>query len=348
MVYDSVDIDAVAHIVPPRRVTSEEIEGMLSPVYRRLKLPEGRLELMTGIKARRFWGDGFMPSEGAISAGRMALERSSTRPEDIGALLMCSVCRDFLEPATACLVHDALGLPTQAAVFDVSNACLGVLTGIMVVADMIEVGRIEAGMVVASENGWPLIESTIAKANSDMALTRKTIKPLIASLTIGSGAVALVLSRRRVERSGHRLLGGTCLANTKYNDLCRGNSDKGVVGGAETLMSTDSEELMVRGVETATWNWGALKGALGWTDASPDVFCAHQVGSSHRRLLFDSLGIDLAKDFPILDEWGNSGSASCPTAFSMSVESGRVSRGDKVALLGIGSGINCAMLGVEW
>ena len=193
-----------------------------------------------------------------------------------------------------------------------------------------------------------MIESTIAKANGDLALTRRTIKPLFASLTIGSGAVALVLSKASDKAPGHRLLGGTTLANTKYNDLCRGNADKGVVEGSETLMATDSENLMRRGVETAAENWKAFKRELGWDDDSPDVFCAHQVGSAHRKLLFETLGIDPRKDFPILETWGNSGSASCPTAFSIAIESGRIERGDKVALLGIGSGINCAMLGVEW
>ncbi len=347
MIYGNVEIDSIAVETPPVEVSSAEIERRLAPCYERLGLPEGRLELMTGIKSRRFWGEGFKPSDGAIAAGRGALEASAVPSGRIGALLMCSVCRDFLEPATACVVHDALGLPSDAAVFDVSNACLGVLTGMTVVADMIELGHIDAGMVVASENGGPLVESTIKRANEDLSLTRRTVKPLFASLTIGSGAVAVVLAKRGLG-AGHRFVGGSVFANTRHNDLCRGNADKGVLDGVDTFMLTDSEELMRRGVETAAENWKKFKREIGWSDDTPDVFCAHQVGAAHRKLLFNALGIDLGKDFPILETWGNSGSVSCPTAFAMAVEDGRVGAGSKVALLGIGSGINCAMLGVEW
>ena len=348
MIYNNVYIESFGYEIPPVRVTSEEIESRLAPVYERLNLPEGRLELMTGIKQRNFWHEDTLPSDGAILAGKKALEATEIDPDKIGCLIMCSVCRDFLEPATATVVHNSLGLSKNAMVFDISNACLGIMTGMINVANMIELGQIEAGMVVAGENSGPLVESTIKAMLDDETLTRQTIKPYFASLTIGSGAIAFILTNKKLGKNSHRLLAGTSLAATEYNDLCRGNEDKGMFDGAETIMNTDSELLMKYGVQTAEKTWNIFKEETGWKNETPNCICTHQVGSAHRKLLFESLKINIEKDYPTLSSFGNTGSVSCPMTFAMAVEKKKISKGDKVALLGIGSGINCTMLGVEW
>ena len=118
----------------------------------------------------------------------------------------------------------------------------------LVLASMIELGQVRHGLLVAGETAEDLVDSTIAALLADPGLTRKGIKASFASLTIGSGAVALVMSR--ADGVGHRLLGGTYLANTGHNHLCQG--DGGVSG---TMMNTDSEELLKRGVETAAQVW---------------------------------------------------------------------------------------------
>src|SRR5690606_17463265 len=104
-----------------------------------------------------------------------------------GALIHASVCRDYLEPATACGVHHDVGLPADCLVYHVSNACLGILNGIVQVANMIELGQIRAGLVVGTEDARPLVENTIRELNSNQSLTREQMKLAVASLTIGSG-----------------------------------------------------------------------------------------------------------------------------------------------------------------
>ena len=73
-------MEAAAYELPPNIVTSTGIEERLAPVYERLKLPSGRLEMMTGIRERRFWDPGTPPSRGAALAGRKALEAASVEP----------------------------------------------------------------------------------------------------------------------------------------------------------------------------------------------------------------------------------------------------------------------------
>jgi 3-oxoacyl-[acyl-carrier-protein] synthase-3 len=342
MHFNHVAITAFGYELPPREVTSDELEERLRPVYERLKLPAGRLELMSGIHSRRFWEPGTRPSQGAAMAGAKALAMAGIAPEEIDCLINTSVCRDMIEPATAAFVHQQLKLKEQCLIFDLSNACLGFLNGMLVMAAMIEQGQVRHGLLVAGETAEDLVETTIASLLADPTLTRKGIKSSFASLTIGSGAVACVLSRREGE-GGHRLVGGACRAHTSHNHLCQGDG-----GSGGTMMNTDSEELLRRGVETAAYVWPEFLSAINWQPETIARYCCHQVGTAHARLLMEALQLNPAKNFETLASLGNVGSVSAPITLAMAVEQGAILPGDRAAILGIGSGINCLMLGVEW
>ena len=136
------------------------------------------------------------------------------------------------------------------------------------------------------------------------------------------------------------------MAETKFNHLCRGNLDAGAQ--AAPLMETDSEKLMLEGCRLAGRTWNRTREVLGWKNKNVNrVFC-HQVGKGHRKLMYENVGLDMEKDFSTLEFLGNTGSASLPVTLAMGVEKGVLAKGDKAALLGIGSGLNCLMMGVEW
>ncbi|MFQ5450673.1 MAG: 3-oxoacyl-ACP synthase III [Nitrospinaceae bacterium] len=348
MRYNRVCIEALGYHLPENVVTSEELENRMAPLYRRLKLPFGRLEMMSGIHERRFWDKGIFPSAVASVAGERAIENSGIGRSDIQCLISASVCRDFLEPATASVIHHNLKLPGHCQVFDISNACLGVLNGMVHIANMIEMGQIRAGLAVAGENGGPLVHHTIENLLSRTNITRSEIKTSFASLTIGSAAVAVLLTHEDLSRSGHRLLGGISLAATQFNGLCRGNQDSGAHSDWSPLMETDAENLMKEGCQLAGETWKAARALLNWENKEVDrVFC-HQVGQNHRKLLYQTLGLDVAKDFSTLEFLGNTGAASLPVTLAIGAERNAVRKGDKAALLGIGSGLNSLMLGLQW
>ena len=348
MRYSNVCIESFAYVLPDTVVTSDELERRLAPVYDRLKLPYGRLEMMTGIRERRFFAPGTLPSQVSAQAAEKALAASSVRREDIGCLIHASVCRDFLEPATATVVHHRLGLPHSAIVFDISNACLGMLNGVIEIANRIELGQIEAGLVVAGENGAPLVETTIQSFLNDTTVTRQSFKESFASFTIGSGAAALVVAHRDLAGERRRLAGGAARADTSANDLCRGDVDMGMGAGSRPIMRTGSEELMKAGCALAAETWKEASAALGWTGADVSRFFCHQVGAAHSRLMYESCGLDRSKDFSTYEFLGNMGSVSWPITMAIAAERGLVKPGDRVMLMGIGSGVNCIMLGVEW
>lgn len=345
MRYQNVRIAALGYALAEERTTSEELEERLAPIYDRFRLRVGRLELMSGIKERRFFPRGTRPSEIAARAGEQALERAGVARDRIGCLIHGSVCRDFLEPATATVVHHELGLADACTVFDLSNACLGVANGMILVADMIERGTIEAGIVVSGEDGRPLVERTIDQLIANPDTTKEDVKRAFASLTIGSAGAAVVLARREDGADGHRFLGGSILSSTEHNVLCQGDRAD---GGDGILMSTDAESLLVAGNALAVRTFDRLLADLDWTRDSIDRVVTHQVGAAHRRLLFESLELDPTIDFPTVETLGNAGSASLPLSLALAEEAGQIEAGHRVAMLGIGSGLNCLMLGVQW
>jgi acyl-CoA:acyl-CoA alkyltransferase len=344
MRFENVCIESLVTSFPAEAWSSAAIEERLRPLYERLKLPSGRLELMTGIKERRFYPEGTPPSQASAAAGKAALARSGIPAGKIGLLIHAAVCRDMLEPSTASFVHRLIGLPEKSQILDVSNACLGFLNALTLAAGLIECGQIEAALVVSGENGRPLVEQTL-RTLLEKPLDRNQIKPFFANLTIGSGAVAAVVCHRSlVKGRQHRLLGGVATAATQFNGLCQGDTH-----GAEALqMQTDSEALLIAGVQVARQTWQDFTGSTGWDKGSIDRTICHQVGSTHRRKLYEMLELDLQKDFSSFENYGNVGSVSLPATLALAVEGGAVKEGDRVALLGIGSGINCMMLALEW
>jgi 3-oxoacyl-[acyl-carrier-protein] synthase III len=349
MRYEKVCLESFGYELPANATTSVSLEERLAPIYNRLNLRYGRLEMMTGIRERRFWDDGVTPSQAAVKAAEKAISTSAVNKEDIGCLLHTSVSRDFLEPATATLVHDSLGLPPTATIFDISNACLGFINGMVTLANMIELGQVKAGVVVGCESSKRLIDTAIDGILTDPDITREKLKPAFATLTLGSGAVAAVLTHSSLSKDGHRILGGVTRAASQHNGLCRIEADTCFSDpGILPEMHTDSTQLLKNGAKLAPDTWEATKQELGWKDSDVDKFFTHQVSAVHSRLLFKTLGLDEAKDFSTVEYLGNIGSVSLPITMAIGIDQGRLKAGDKVAMMGIGSGLVCLMLGLEW
>ncbi|MEZ6039516.1 MAG: 3-oxoacyl-ACP synthase III [Planctomycetaceae bacterium] len=347
MRYQNVCIEAVSHTLPTNVVTSEELERQLAPVYERLGLPSGRLELMTGIQERRFFDRHTRPGTISAETANNAIDRSGIPRHYFGALIHGSVCRDQMEPATAAAVHAAAQLPGDSLVMDVSNACLGLLNGMLIIADLIELGRIRAGVVVGTETGRSLVEGTIDSLLNDPSITRQSIKPAFASLTIGSGSAAIVLCDKRLSKTHRMLKGGAFLSDSSAHNLCAGGVDSSANGDSRPRMETDSEALLHAGIAIAQRTWTKAKALLSWTNTSVHRVFTHQVGKQHRNLLMERLGLDPRLDFPTVERFGNTGAAALPMALSLGLENNPPAAGTNLALMGIGSGLNSIILGVE-
>ncbi len=347
MRYVKVHIEALGYELAPVVVTSSELEARLEPLYRALHFAPGQLEALTGIRERRWWEPGYPLSHGAIAAGKKALSLAGLSAEDIGALIYTGVCREQFEPATACRVAAGLGIRGNAAVFDLSNACLGVLNGILDIANRIELGQVRAGLVVSCESAREINDIMIARMLEERNMER--FVPSLATLTGGSGAVAVLLTDGSFSQARRRrLLGGVTQASPEHHALCLWGVTPDGKGGYTQNMSTDGVNVMNFGVELGRRTWEAFLPEVGWRADDVDRVVCHQVGSAHQNSILKTLGIPVDKDFTTFEFLGNMGTVSLPLTAALAEEREMLTPGDRVAFLGIGSGLNCLMLGVEW
>jgi 3-oxoacyl-[acyl-carrier-protein] synthase-3 len=338
MHFKNVMIQSLAAVEAPIRLTSAEICKRLEPTMKRLGIRENLLEEVSGIEARRIWKEGTQPSDAATLAAEKAIEEAGIDRERIGVIINTSVSRDYLEPSTACIVHGNLGLAPHCLNFDVGNACLAFLNGMDIAARMIERAEVDYALVVDGETSRPITDSTIERLLQP-DVDEKQFRDEFASLTLGSGAAAMVLARRELAPEGHAYRGSVTRAATQFNQLCRGNMDR---------MTTDTRTLLSEGLKLAAATWQATCSALGWVASELDQFVIHQVSKVHTESLVNVLGLDPDKVHAIYPQMGNIGPASVPIVLAKVMEAGKLRKGDRVALLGIGSGLNCSMAEVVW
>ena len=338
MLYKHVAIASVSHIDAPIRLRSSDIMTRLQPTLDRLGIRDNLLEEVAGIHERRIWDGPTQPSDAATLAAQKALAASGVAHENIGILINTSVCRDYLEPSTASIIHGNLGLADTCQNFDVGNACLAFFNGMDIAARMIERGDIEYALVVDGETSNAITEGTIQRLSRADA-SAEDFRDEFASLTLGSGAAAMVLGRSELLPDGHQFRGSVTRAATQFSHLCRGNIDR---------MVTDTRTLLVEGLKLAAKTFQAARAALGWVTDELDEFVVHQISKVHTAAFTELLGIDPSKVLTVFPEHGNIGPASVPVALSKLNEMGRLTKGKRVALLGIGSGLNCSMAEVVW
>jgi 3-oxoacyl-[acyl-carrier-protein] synthase-3 len=341
MQYQNVSILSLAHIDAPHRITSSEMSQQFAPTLQRLGMRVEVLEYASGIEARRYWDKDVQPSEAAALAAERVLQNSGIDRSRIGIIVNTSVCRDYIEPSTACLVHNRLGLSPECLNFDLGNACLGFLSGMQMVSNMIERGQIDYGLIVDGESARFVQEATIARLQRPETTAQDFLEQF-ATLTLGSGSVAMLLARTDLAPNGHRFTGVVNRAATQHSGLCRGQNDH---------MVTDAKGLLVAGLELASETFNIAKNDFGWSKDGVDQvdeYVMHQVSGTHTVNLCQTLGLDSKKFLAIYPEFGNIGPASVAIVLSKAAETGRLHKGSRVALMGIGSGLNCSMAEVIW
>ena len=325
---------AVSAVEGPIVVTSADFDAQLGDTLNRLGLRPGLLQGLAGIHERRWWPEDVSFADAAAMAGAKALAESGIDPSRMGLMINSSVCRAHLEPSGAVEVHHLLGLPTSCLNFDLANACLGFVNAMHFAATMIDAGHIEYALVVDAESARYTQEATIRRLTRPTT-TADDLFNEFATLTLGSGAAAMVLGPADAHPGAHRLIGGVARSGTEHHDLCVGDLE---------LMRTDTKGLLDAGLNLAEETWLDAKEDHDWTQM--DCYVLHQVSSVHTSALCARLGLDpdrVPLTFPML---GNIGPASVPLTLAHQSES--LMPGDRVLCMGIGSGLNTAFSEILW
>jgi acyl-CoA:acyl-CoA alkyltransferase len=319
----------------PRVIRSDDFDDALADTYRRVGLRPGLLERLAGIRERRWWADGVTFVDGAAMAGAKAISESGVAPAEIGVMINTSVSRRYLEPSTAVAVHHALGLPRSCQNFDVTNACLGFVNGMELAAAMIESGLVDHAVVVNGEDSRQVQERTIDRLNRPETVSRDVLSQF-ATLTLGSGAVAMVLGRADRHPEGHRLVGSVSRAGTEHHELCVGDND---------MMRTDLKGLLDAGLDLSVQMWAEAAQQFDWAQGM-SRYVMHQVSKVHTQAMCDRFSVDPSRVPTTFPTRGNLGPASVP--FTLAAEQDSLIDGDRVLLMGIGSGLNVSCLEIAW
>ena len=330
----NVALLSVTSLIASNVTTSDEIDVRLAAVLKRLRLPTGLLQRVAGVYERRNWAEGETFDDAAILTGKRALAEAGVEPSQVGLLINTSVTRKHLEPSVAVRIHHGLGLPSSAINFDIANACLGFVNGMSLAAGLIDSGQVKYAVVIDGEDADEIQHNTIERlAGSDLA--RSDFMSEFASLTLGSGAAAAVLGRADEHPEGHRMLGGVTRAATQFNDLCVGSVDG---------MFTNAKALLKGGLDLVVSAWKEAQRDWNWQ--SMDRYILHQVSDVHTDSIVKATGMDRSKVPLTYPKYGNVGPASIP--ITLAEEAERLNKGDRVLLMGVGSGLNTAMMELVW
>lgn len=332
--FDNVSLLSVASTLPSRVTTSADIEARLAAAFVRLDLPRGLLQRVAGVLERRNWGSGETTDDATVAAGKRALAEAGVDSSEVGLLINTSVSRRHLEPSVAVRLHHGLDLPSSAINFDVANACLGFVSGMNLAASMIESGQIRYAIVVNGEDADEIQVNTIDRLLKQHS-GRDEFMSEFASLTLGSGSAAAVLGRTDENPTGHRILGGVTRAATQFHDLCVGSVDG---------MFTDAKALLKGGLDLVVSAWKEASEEWNWS--SMDMYITHQVSSVHTNAIIKAAKLDRQRVPTTYPLYGNVGPASIPITLVEAQE--KLNQGDRVLLMGVGSGLNTAMMELAW
>ncbi len=323
-------IESIGIKLPDKIVSTAEILNEL-----KLSKPV-QLERLTGISNRRVCSEKEDSLTLALDAANDCLKYSAYKPEDIEMIICCSISKyvnglnHVYEPAFSMLIKQKLG-NKKALVFDISNACAGMMTGVHIANNYISCGVVKNCLVVSGEYISGLCRNAIQNIDSQY-------HPEMASLTVGDAGAAVILDKTESADDNFSVLEMVTLS--QYSDLCLGHQSPRQPGG---VMKTQMKKIHDVSIENAPF---AIESALkkaGLKMGQIDFMIPHQTA----KLSIQSGARQLAKYFNEkpgetvinIAETGNTASTTHFVTLYQYLQEGRFKKGDKIMLLGFASGL---------
>ncbi len=326
-------IAQISAFVPEQVIDNRYIEEKVN--RQRKLLPIGALEKLFGIRERRFAEAHIQVSDLASAAARPIVEHWGK--DQIDLLIFASACADLIEPATANIVQDKLGLRCPA--MDIKNACNSFVTAIQVASAYLQAGMYRHILIV---NGEKLSDAINFDLQDEAHLKRS-----LAALSLGdAGAAALICPAEESEGIYFQKF----LTAGQHWPLC-------TIEGGGSRHPHDASKLYFEGQTVA------LKEAMQeetqqfiqdcfaaspWSIQEIDHWFTHQVSTQTFQVISKGTGLDLAKSTSTFEQYGNTAAASIPLAMHCAQQRGRIKKGDKIALIGLAAGISASVQLMEW
>ncbi|TQV73475.1 ketoacyl-ACP synthase III [Exilibacterium tricleocarpae] len=297
----------------------------------RFGVSKSYMDKALGIRERRVCDRDTAPSDLACAASQRAIEAAGIRPEDLGFIVFCGIDRDWQEPATAHRVQSLLGA-RNASCLDVTNACHGFIDGMAVADAFIAAGMVDNVLVCTGERPSDVMYEYVHKLKK--VRSRELFKKWVGMLSAGDAGGAMVIQRSD-DRSGWRNL--RLCSRGQHAELCHyKRTDKGITG--HMLMSEITSAVLDLHEEMI----GNTYDRLGWAPGDVDWAYLHQSGSAPHRRMIAAAHLDVSRAPVTYEKFGNLTSATIPVAMALTPPS----RGDKLLILGAGSGISVCQGGM--
>ena len=254
-------------------------------------------------------------------------------------MISTSVSKDYIEPSVASLVHGNLELADHCINYDLGNACLGFVNAMASMGMMIDAGLVDYGLIVDGENSREVVEATIQPTAATGCQAGRFQGPVRHPhfRLRGGGHDPMPQTSVHIRPRGQRVGDPRGHPPQPFLSGTAGPDDRRCLQGADLRRGTGQENL-----------GPGQQQPDHWSDAQINAYMPHQVSRRNMDVLNDKLGLTPEKhhlNFPTL---GNIGPAAVPITLCQAAESGRIRAGDHVALMGIGSGLNCSMMSVTW
>lgn len=311
---------------------------LLAPLFNSLSLNLDDMIRKTGVEQRCKSDDSVTVLDMAENAVKDLMGRENTKNiniSEIDTIIYASVSRMMAEPSTAIMLQNRLGIESAFS-FDVSNACLSFVDGLIIADSLIATGRSKLVLVVAAEKGARVSEKSLEALQN-----REAGMECMAALTLGDGAAAaLVSSTDSAYKSRLTLRAFTRASRSTYADCC-------TLESTYTPMRTDSNGMF----EGALLNYPpmlkSLIKELGWNIEDIAAIVPHQASLKIIQAGLKSIGYPLEKTIITLDQFGNMASVSVPFTLSRLLDLKKPARGSKIAITAFGSGLSFSMLAAE-
>jgi len=317
-------ITGTGSYLPPRRLTNADLVAELAALG--IESSDEWIVERTGIKARHFAAPDVVSSDLAFEACKNALTAAGRQPQDIDLIIVATSTPDMVFPSTACILQhklsqineDAAGI-AGAAAFDVQAVCTGFIYALSVADAMIRAGNATRALVVGSEIFSRLLD----------------FQDRTTCVLFGDGAGAVVLEAS--ETPG--ILSTDIHANGKHvGILCvPGHVSNGKVLG-DPLLKMDGQAVFKLAVGLLEDAAHAVLTKAGVHESEIDWLIPHQANVRILEATAKRLGIDPARVVMTLDKHANTSAASIPLALDDYIRSGKITRGQRLLLQGVGGG----------
>lgn len=326
-------ISEIEVFLPPRKVSSAEIEAL---VNRKGKfVPNGSVERMFGVKERRFADAATQVSDLAANAARKIVDKHGK--DSIDCLVFASACSDLIEPATANIVQDKLGLNCPA--FDVKNACNSFVTALQIAQAFIVAGTYKRILIATGEK---LSNSIKLDIQDD-----EDLKGRLAALSFGDAGSAVLIE---ASMNGRGIFFQRFKTSGRHWKLCTiqgGGSMFPFEMNKNYFVGKTSELSEVMFEEGSQFVIDCFNDA-GWSMNDVDHIFTHQVSERTFEQVSDFFKIPQEKFHRIVGEFGNTASASIPLAIHKAAAEGKLKKGDKAAIIGLAAGISISVQLMVW